>query len=329
MAHYLLLIDGTPSQGEGATTSTGPADAGKLIALGADGALDVSLLPADLTLSTLSLLNAPISDDQVPTKGYVDAKVSGIVWQNPVEGIADFTAAEPAPSTVGERWINTATGLASSTGQSVAEDAIYTWDGAAWTETLAEDAMTLRDRSSGNLVNFNGTEWVDTGDVVNHDSLAGLQGGLAGEHYHLSAAERSHVQGLSTALADKAEASDLDAHTTSTTAHGISAYGATLVGAGNAGIARTALALTDSATRDSVIVSNGFADAGKLPRLNGSGMIDASMIPDVGTGDGGSTGNSIPFFRSDGSSDPIRLSSVGDIPFFRANGTPDNIPLTG
>ena len=57
---FLRYLNGKPAEADALQTSTGVSDADKIVATGADGKLDVSLMPSSLTVQTKV---APASED--------------------------------------------------------------------------------------------------------------------------------------------------------------------------------------------------------------------------------------------------------------------------
>jgi len=91
------------------------------------------------------------------------ASLHQLDWQESLIDELDFTAAEPAGPSVGDRYLNTGSGASSVTGQTVAANDIEEWNGTDWTEiTPTEGACALvEDRDM--LIAFNGAAWVDIG----------------------------------------------------------------------------------------------------------------------------------------------------------------------
>lgn len=154
----------------------------------------------------LILTDQPTLDSHATNKGYVDARINGLYWQNPIISQIDFTAAEPETPNEGDRYIHDgADGTSSGTSQNVFNDHIYIWNGDDWTDLTPENFWTLADLDLNIYLTFNGTDWVSMGSVVAHNSLSGLQGGNGtNEFYHLDAAEHTFVSDLVTRVTDEA-----------------------------------------------------------------------------------------------------------------------------
>ncbi len=97
--------------------------------------------------------------------------LNALDWAESVADELDFTAAEPAAPTLGDRYLNTGTGASSVTAQTVAANDIEEWNGTSWTEiTPTEGACCLvEDRDM--LIGFNGAAWIDLGTFANIKDL--------------------------------------------------------------------------------------------------------------------------------------------------------------
>jgi len=84
-------------------------------------------------------------------------------YQDSVADELNFTTSEPSSPSVGDRYINTATGTSSETSQSVTANYIYEWNGTSWTEAVPDEGFwtTVEDRDM--VVYFDGTAWTDVG----------------------------------------------------------------------------------------------------------------------------------------------------------------------
>ena len=103
--------------------------------------------------------------------GAAGGSLNALDWQESVLDELDFTAAEPAAPTLGDRYLNTGTGASSVTGQTVAANDIEEWNGTSWTEiTPTEGACCLvEDRDM--LIGYNGSVWIDLGTFANIKDL--------------------------------------------------------------------------------------------------------------------------------------------------------------
>ncbi len=126
----------------------------------------------------------------------VIATIDDIIALDPQESVIDFrdfTANEPAAPSVGDRYVNTTTGVSSVTAQAVTANYIYQWNGVDWTEIIPDQGTRLADESTNNMMYFNGASWINLGGLISHNDTSGKQGGTAGEYYHLTAAQHTEV----------------------------------------------------------------------------------------------------------------------------------------
>lgn len=124
--------------------------------------------------------------------GASSGAMNDLDWQESVADELDFTAAEPAAPSTGDRYLNTGSGASSETGQTVAANDIEEWNGTSWTEiTPTEGACCLvEDRDM--LIGFNASSWVDLGTFANIKDLT--DGGNADAlHEHTLAAGATDV----------------------------------------------------------------------------------------------------------------------------------------
>jgi len=84
-------------------------------------------------------------------------------WQESVADELDFTSAEPGAPSLGDRYLNTGTGAASGTGQTVAANDIEQWNGTNWTEITPSEGAACMVEDRNMLIGFNGSSWVDIG----------------------------------------------------------------------------------------------------------------------------------------------------------------------
>ena len=81
-------------------------------------------------------------------------------WLPTVKDQVDFTTAEPAGPTTGDRYINTVTGTSSITTQAVTATYIYQWNGASWTETIPQENDAVWDLAANAAFVYNSGAWV-------------------------------------------------------------------------------------------------------------------------------------------------------------------------
>jgi len=84
-------------------------------------------------------------------------------WQASVLDELNLVTSEPGSPTVGDRYLNTATGNSSQTGQAVVANRIYDWNGTSWTESTPTEGFCCMVEDRDMLVGYNGTSWVDIG----------------------------------------------------------------------------------------------------------------------------------------------------------------------
>jgi len=95
--------------------------------------------------------------------GSAAGRLNLLDWRESVADELDFTSAEPGSSSIGDRYLNTATGSSSGTGQSVTADHLYEWNGTSWTEISPTEGACCLVEDRDMLIGFNGTSWVDIG----------------------------------------------------------------------------------------------------------------------------------------------------------------------
>jgi len=81
------------------------------------------------------------------------------------------------------------------------------------------------------------------------------------------------------------------------------------------------------------LLKSGVGSSGnsKLLKLNSSGKLSASLLTGALPALDGSalTGLGVfPFYKANGSSDPIDLTTNQELPFYKSDGSADNIALT-
>ena len=91
------------------------------------------------------------------------ADLTGLDWQESVIDELNLVTSEPASPTLGDRYLNTATGSSSETSQSVTDDYIYQWNGTSWTEIVPDEGAVCLVEDRDMLVGYNGSAWVDVG----------------------------------------------------------------------------------------------------------------------------------------------------------------------
>jgi hypothetical protein len=137
--------------------------------------------------------NTAVSNNELVRLDQMNSAISGLSWQVPVLNQIDFTVSEPVAPTLGDRYINTVTGTSSGTAISVTANYIYEWDGSDWAFWAPLEGWTVWDEANDTNFSFNGTAWVEFGSTVSHNNTTGLQGGTAGEYFHLTSAQFTNI----------------------------------------------------------------------------------------------------------------------------------------
>jgi len=118
----------------------------------------------------------------------INAKVNGVSWQEPVLD-KNLTAPPGGPAT-GDRYIVAVGGSGAWTGH---DNDIAEWNGSSWDFVSDVEGFACYVSDEDKLYTNNGTSWVTFGSVTTHNNLSGLQGGVAGEYYHLTNSEHTDV----------------------------------------------------------------------------------------------------------------------------------------
>lgn len=172
--HDDQLVEFSGATGQGLTN-----DAVNYIYLAADGALCVNVtgypVPSvtphirlgRITTSGGAYDHDDVSDDRgssfLSVLGAAAGNLLGLDWQESVLDELDFTAAEPASPSLGARYINTATGEACETSQTVTAGRIYQWNGQSWTEATPNEGHVCLVEDTDMLKGFSGSAWVSIG----------------------------------------------------------------------------------------------------------------------------------------------------------------------
>lgn len=148
---------------------------------------NVIKLSADMDANNkkISNLATPLTANDAVTKDYVDLLVSGISWQQPILSVLNFVTSEPAAPTLGDRYINSATGVSSVTGQAVVADHIYQWNGTSWTNYTPLNGWGVNNVATSYLMVYGVGGWFNLQSMMLHNDLSTIQGGNLTERYHL------------------------------------------------------------------------------------------------------------------------------------------------
>ena len=114
-------------------------------------------------------LGDPTDTYDAVNKGYVDALVQGLDWQ---ESVKDRDLTEP-PTTpnVGDRYLVASGATGDWTGH---DNEIAEYDGSAWQFTAPNDGMAVWVEDEDILLVYNGSSWVRFGSTIDHGNLKGL-----------------------------------------------------------------------------------------------------------------------------------------------------------
>lgn len=156
---------------------------------------DIALLaPKDNPIFTgsVTIPDPPINANDAASKSYVDTMTGvGIVWAEPV---TDIVAIPPSPGVLASRYIrSTDDAIITNTAPDVWAVTVPT---AGMTVYVSADAIAP-DNEVG-WYNYNGIDWVYIGASGNHNDLTSIDGGGAGEYYHITAAQHTIATQAST-----------------------------------------------------------------------------------------------------------------------------------
>lgn len=146
--------------GDDVDIGTGSLTAGSI---NLNGGQVVDTISTDTTMGGTTPSNTTLVT-QAAAKNYVDNVAQGLHWQESIKDQVNFTSAEPGSPTVGDRYINTVTGVSSVTAQSVTATYIYEWNGSDWTETIPKEGYALWDEAANLVYIFNDAGvWIPLG----------------------------------------------------------------------------------------------------------------------------------------------------------------------
>lgn len=107
------------------------SDGGTLTHAVIDSYLNQSVTTSSTPAFTqVTVSSAPSAGTDVATKGYVDSKIAGVVWERSVDSIYNNTAGLPVGPSTGDRYI------AQVTAHGWTINRIYEWNGSSWVETI-------------------------------------------------------------------------------------------------------------------------------------------------------------------------------------------------
>jgi len=153
--------------------------------LGSDTRIPAAQMPLTPTFDQITLNNAATMPSGAVRLDQLNSAILGQHWQTPAD---DILSTPPTSPVLDSRYIINPTGTGAWAGH---DNEIAQWNGADWDFTTPQEGWTLWVRDVDTNYNYNGTAWVEFGTTVTHNNLTGLQGGQAGEYYHLTAAQHA------------------------------------------------------------------------------------------------------------------------------------------
>lgn len=159
----------------------------------------------ELDMNTNKIVNLvdPFNDQDAATKAYVDQRIQGLDWQ---ESVITQSLSTPPPNPADNaRYIVAAGGTGAWNGkdEQIAEWIPASIGGSGWEFTVPDEgtACWVEDENAAYVYNdaYPAGTWVKFASIVDHNSLAGLQGGLASiggdEYYHLTQSDYNVLTG--------------------------------------------------------------------------------------------------------------------------------------
>ncbi len=176
----------TLGRGGGGGGGGGGENLNQTLALGnATGGLDIVVSAGDV----VTLTNPPTADTDAANKLYVDQLAAGLDWQ---ESVLERRTTPPGAPVLGARYLIIAVAAGAWVGR---EDDIAEWDGAAWNYTTPNLGFAVYVENENRAYVYNGAAWVYFASILDHNTLANIQGGIAAERYHLTSAQQSVLTG--------------------------------------------------------------------------------------------------------------------------------------
>lgn len=173
-------VDMNSNKVESVASATTTGDA---LAYGQSGAM---LNGLDANSQRITSVATPTVSTDAVNKDYADLLVRGLSWQ---ETVLDRGLNTPpgAPIT-GDRYIvgTSPTGVWVGHNNDIAE-----WDGTDWAYTAEREGLACWVEDENVYYAYNGSAWVKLSEVINHNTLSGVQGGTSSEQYHLTNAQHS------------------------------------------------------------------------------------------------------------------------------------------
>lgn len=136
--------------------------------------LDLCTIGSDLTVQGEVTASEPTTSTSLTTRGFVEALVQGIDWQQSV--ISDVLATPPA-HVEGARYLIPAGATGDWSGN---VDDITQSVSSAWVFTTAVEGMTVPVNNIGRTRRFTSSVWISLGSTIDHANTIGLTTGDAG-----------------------------------------------------------------------------------------------------------------------------------------------------
>jgi len=155
----------------------------------------------ELDMNTNKIVNVvdPFDPQDAATKAYVDQRIQGLDWQESV--LTQSLSTPPVAPADNARYIVAAggTGAWSGKDEQIAEWIPASIGGSGWEFTIPDEgtATWVEDVNIAYVYNdaYPAGTWVKLASIVNHNDLAGIQGGQASEYYHMTSAEHIAITG--------------------------------------------------------------------------------------------------------------------------------------
>ena len=118
----------------------------------------------------------------------IKSYLAGLDWQ---KDVINFQNTPPGLPNTGDRYVVTAVGQGVWTGK---ENQIVEWSGTAWIYTVPSEGYALRNDTNNTVMLFDGVNWGNFGNAVDHNSLLNLTVGDYHTQYQLRS-EKNAVSG--------------------------------------------------------------------------------------------------------------------------------------
>ena len=158
-----------------------------------------NILSGDINLESYKITTSyiPVNGVDLVNKTYVDnLAIGGLTIKPSVIDFWDASGELPSDPTIGDRYV------CSVSGNGWTKNNIYQYNGATWDEYVSETGWLVRVINLSKTYMFDGDNWVDFSSITSHEDLSGLQGGVVGEHYHLTNAQHTIAVQVASATLD-------------------------------------------------------------------------------------------------------------------------------